>query len=142
MKTRKKIILIGGLSVAVVIMGIFLGPVIYMIVAIQYSGFIISSTSDEVFEEEFTEIPEVNLFIEKNPNYTTSHLQDIIGWKIIFYESKDQDNKSVNLEVKKNVLHQGIKLNAGCGDDNQSLTFDIPQEQVMDYLKNNKCLGE
>ena len=142
MKTRRKIILIGGISVVVVVAGIFLGPVIYMIVAIQYSGFIFSSTSDKVFEEEFNEIPEVELFIEKHPNYTTSHLQDIIGWKIIFYESKDQNDKSVNLQVKKNVLHKGVKISAGCRDNSQSLTFDIPQEQVIDYLKNNKCLVE
>ena len=142
MKTRRKVILIAGLSVAVVIMGIFLGPVIYMIIAIQYSGFIISSTPDEVFEEEFVEIPEVKLFIEKYPNYTTSHLQDIIGWKIISYESKTQDNKAVNLEVQKNVLHYGVSISAGCNDGGVSFAFDVPQEQVMDYLKNDECLGK
>ncbi len=142
MKTRRKIILIAGISVAVVIMGIFLGPVIYMIIAIQFSGFIISSTPDEIFEEEFVEIPEVKLFIEKYPNYTTSHLQDIIGWKIIFYESKTQDNKAVNLEVQKNVLHHGVRISAGCNDGGVSFAFDVPQEQVMDYLKNDECLGK
>ena len=142
MKTRRKIILIVAISIAVIIIGIFLGSVIYMIVAIQYSGFIISNTSDEIFEEEFAEISEVKLFIEKYPNYTTSHLQDIIGWKIIFYESKSQDNKSINLEVKKNVLHRGDKVNAGCNDGGGSVALDVPQEQVMDYLKNNECLGK
>ena len=107
MKTRNKIILIAGLSPAVIIGGIILGPVVYMIAVIQYSGFIISSTPDKVFEEEFAKIPEVKIFIEKHPNYVTSHLQDIIGWKIIFYESKDQYDKSIKLHVKKSVLHKG-----------------------------------
>jgi len=65
MKTRRKIILIGGTSVVIVVIGIFLGPVIHMIIAIQYSGLIISSTPDEIFEKEFNDIPEVELFIEK-----------------------------------------------------------------------------
>ncbi len=142
MNTRYKVILIVGLSIAVVVGGIVIGPVIYMIVAIQYSGFIISSTPDEVFEEEFAKIPEVAFFIEKYPNYTTGHLQDIIGWKIIFYESKGEDNKSINLEAKKSVLHQGVKISAGCNEGGNSVTMDIPQEQVMDYLKNDECLGK
>ena len=113
MKIKHKIILIVGLSIVIVVGGIVIGPVIYMIVAIQYSGFIISNTPNEVFEEEFAKIPEVKVFIEKYPNYTTSHLQDIIGWKIIFYESKGQDDKSIKLHVKKSVLHQGVRISAG-----------------------------
>jgi len=140
MKTRRKINLIIGISIVVTI-GIFLGPVIYMIIEIQYSGFVISSTSVEIFEKEFAKIPEVKLFIEKYPNYTTSHLQDIIGWKIIFYES-NQDNKSIILEVQKNVLHQGVKLSAGCNNNDVRLTLDVPQEQVMDYIKNDECFGK
>ena len=53
-----------------------------MIVAIQYSGFIISSTTDSVFEEEFVKIPEVAFFIEKYPNYTTGHLQDALKFTL------------------------------------------------------------
>ncbi len=142
MKTSYKIILIASISVAVVVGGIIIGPVILMIVAIQYSGFIISNTPDEVFEDEFAKIPEVAFFIEKYPNYTKSHLQDIVGWKIIFYESKGQDNKSINLEVKKSVLHQGVKISAGCNEGGFSVTFDVPQEQVTDYLQNDECLGK
>ena len=142
MIARNKIILFAGLSVAVVIGGIIIGPVIYMILAIQYSGFVISNTPNEVFETEFAKIPEVALFLEKYPKYTTSHLQDIIGWKIIFYKSVGQDNKSINLEVKKNVMHQGVKISAGCDEGAFRFTFDVPQEQVMDYLKNDKCFGK
>lgn len=140
MKTRYKIILIAGISIAIVVGSIIIGPVILMIVTIQYSGFIISNTPDEVFEAEFAEIPEVAFFIEKYPNYTTSHLQDIVGWKIIYYESKGEDNKSINLEVKKNVLHQGVRISAGCNEGGYSYGYNIPQEQVMDYLKNDECL--
>ena len=142
MKTSYKIILIASISVAVVVGGTIIGPVILMIVAIQYSGFIISNTPDEVFEAEFAKIPEVEFFIEKYPNYTTSHLQDIIGWKIIFYESKGQDNKSINLDVKKNVLHQGVKISAGCNEGGFSFAYDVPQEQVMDFIQNDECLGK
>jgi len=142
MKTRYKIILIAGISAVIVVGGIVIGPVIYMIVAIQYSGFIISSTPDSVFEEEFVKIPEVAFFIEKYPNYTTGHLQDIIGWKIILYESKGVDNKSINLEAKKSVLHHGVRVSAGCNEGGNSVALDIPQEQVMDFLQNDECLGK
>ena len=74
--------MIAGISAAVIIGSIIIGPVILMIASIQYSGFIISNTPDEVFEEEFADISEVAFFIEKYPDHTTSHLQDIIGWKI------------------------------------------------------------
>ena len=136
-----KIILIAGLLIAIVVGGIIIGPVILMIVAIQYSGFIISNTSDEVFEEEFAKIPEVEFFIHKYPNYTTSHLQDIIGWKIIFYKFKGENNKSINLEVKKSVLNQSVKISAGCNKGG-FFAFDIPQDRVMDYLQDNECLGK
>jgi hypothetical protein len=142
MKTRYKIILIAVISIAIGVGGIILGPVILMIVTIQYSGFVISNTPDQVFEDEFATIPEVAFFIEKYPNYTTSHLQDIIGWKIILYESKGQDNKSINLHVKKSVLHQGVRISAGCNEGDYSFGYNIPQEQVMDYLKGDECLGK
>jgi hypothetical protein len=142
MKTRYKIILIAVISIAIGVGGIILGPVILMIVTIQYSGFVISNTPDQVFEDEFATIPEVAFFIEKYPNYTTSHLQDIIGLKIILYESKGQDNKSINLHVKKSVLHQGVRISAGCNEGDYSFGYNIPQEQVMDYLKGDECLGK
>jgi len=142
MKKTYKIILIAGISVVIVVGGIVIGPVIYMIVAIQYSGFIISSTPDSVFEEEFVKIPEVAFFIEKYPNYTTGHLQDIIGWKIILYESKGVDNKSINLEAKKSVLHHGVKVSAGCNEGGFGFALDVPQEKVMAYLQNDECLGK
>ena len=142
MKKTWKIILIAGISVVIVVGGIIIGPVIYMIVAIQYSGFIISSTPDSVFEEEFAKIPEVAFFIEKYPNYTTGHLQDIIGWKIILYESKGVDNKSINLEAQKSVLHHGVKVSAGCNEGGFGFALDVPQEKVMDYLQNDECLGK
>ena len=140
MKIRYKIVIVAAI-IPIVVFGFFLlGPVLLMITGNTVAGFIISNTSNEDFEDDFTNIPEVALFLEKYPNYTTSHLSDIIGWKIIMYQSEIADNKSVNLHVKKNVLHQGIRVSAGCNQGGSGFTFDIPQEQVMDYLKNEECL--
>lgn len=142
MKTRYKIILITGLSIAVIIGGIIIGPVIFMIGVNAYSGFIISTTPDSVFEEEFSKIPEVKFFIEKFPNYSTSHSGDFLGWKIIYYKSNGEDDKSINLEVKKSVLHQGVRISAGCNEGGYSYGYNIPQEKVIDYLQNDECLGK
>ena len=140
MKTRHKIILIISLSVGLIAGGIVLGPVVFMIAANMYTGHVISTTPEHVFEKEFENIPEVKFFIEKFPNYSTSHMQDIIGWKIIHYESK-QDDKSINLEVKKSVLHNGVRMSAGCNEGGGGYALDISQEQVMDYLKNSNCIS-
>ena len=87
MKPRYKIILIVGIITVLILGIIVLGPVLLMIVSNGYSGFIISSTPNHVFEEEFTKISEVEFFIEKYPNYTTGHLSDFLGWKIINYNA-------------------------------------------------------
>lgn len=139
MKTRYKIILIAG-SALFIVGSIVMGPVIFTIIANAYTGFVISNTPDSVFEEEFAKIPEVQLFIEKYPDYSTSHYGDFLGWKIIRYTALVDDDKSINLEVKKNVLHQGIRTSAGCDDGGYSYGLDIPQEQVMDHIKGDKCL--
>lgn len=141
MKNRNKIILIAIISV-VSIASIVIGPVIFMIGANGYSGFIISSISNEEFEKDFAKIPEVKFFIEKYPTYTTSHLSDFLGWKIIYYDPNIDDEKSIHLSVKKSVLHGKVKIIAGCDDSSDTIAFDIIGENVMDYLKNDQCLGE
>lgn len=140
MKTRYKIILIGGIVAVVIPAGIILGPIVFMIAANAYSGFVISSTPDSVFEEEFSQIPEVKFFTEKYPDYSTSHYGDFLGWKIIAYESNDDDGMSIHLEVKKSVLSHKVKMNAGCGRAGLGVTLDVPQAQIMDYLQTNGCL--
>lgn len=140
MKTKYKIILVASLSALFIIGSIVIGPVIFMTGANAYAGFVISNTPDSVFEEEFAKIPEVQLFIEKYPDYFTSHYGDFLGWKIIRYTALVDDDKSINLEVKKNVLHQGVRISAGCDDGGYSYGLDIPQEQVMDHIKGDKCL--
>lgn len=140
MKTRYKIIIIVTV-IAVAIPGIMIfGAVPLMITTNAYSGFIMSSTSDETFEEDFKKISEVELFIEKYPNLTTNHSADFLGWKIINYDANVGQNV-VHLSVKKSVLHQGVKISAGCsvgGPYNYAL--NILDDDVMDYLKNNTCL--
>lgn len=140
MKARYKIILTAGVISAILFCSIILGPVVFMIAANAYSGFVISNTPDSVFEEEFSKIPEVMLFAEKYPNYSTSHYGDFLGWKIISYESKGGDGNAIHLEVKKSVLHHNVKMSAGCSSAGLSATLDIPQAQVMDYLQTNGCL--
>ncbi len=139
MKTRSKVIIIVVLIVVIPGIVVF-GAIPVMIAANMYSGFIMSFTSDEEFEENFAKIPEVRLFIEKHPNYTTSHSGDFLGWKIILYDV-NTDEKSLHLYVKKSVLHQGVKISAGCFTAKISgSAYDILEEDVMDYIKNDKCV--
>ncbi|AJW70339.1 hypothetical protein [Nitrosopumilus adriaticus] len=140
MKTRYKIPIIVGIVILIGFVAIVIAPVFLMIVSNALAGFIMSNTSDETFEEDFAKIPEVKFFIEKYPNHSTSHSGDFLGWKVIFYDSKAGNESAISLHVKKSVLHQGVKISAGCNNSNSSFAYDIPQEQVMDYLKNDKCL--
>ena len=110
-----------------------------MIASNVYSGFIILNTSEETFEKEFVKIPEIIYFIEKYPDYSTSHYGGFLGWKVILYDAKVDAGNSVYLYVKKSVLHQGVRVSAGCSDNNFSFAFDISQEQVINYLKNEEC---
>lgn len=141
MKTRYKIIIIVGI-IAVLIPGIIIfGAVPLMIVSNMYAGHIMSTTSDLSFEEDFEKIPEVKFFIEKYPDYTTSHTADFLGWKIIMYKSNSEQS-GAELHVKKSVLHHGVKVSAACNNGGYSVTFDIIGEDVMNYLKNGICLGK
>ena len=116
------------------------GPILFMVIGNAYSGFIISNTSDETFEKEFIRIPEVALFVETYPEYVTFHYGDFLGWKIINYSAKINDVQGIHMEVKKSMLHQGVRISAGCDDSGFDFVYDIPQEQVLDYLKNKECL--
>ena len=140
MKTRNKIVLTVGI-IAVSILGVIIfGPVMLMIASNAYSGYVISSTPNSVFEEDFASIREVEFFVEKYPNYTTFHSADFLGWKIINYDA-DVGNNVIHLSVKKSVLHYGVKVSAGCsvgGPYNYAL--DILDDKVMNYLKNDECL--
>ncbi len=140
MKTRYKIILIVGIVLLVGFASIMTLPAFLMISSNAIAKEIISSTPDSVFEEEFAKIPEVALFIKKYPNYNTGHYADFLGWKIIAYDAKIDTEKYIHMEVRKSVLHQGVKIIAGCSEHGTDFTFNIPQEQVMDYLKNDECL--
>ena len=123
MKTRCKIIIV-GISIPIAILGVMVfGVIPLMYVTNGYSGFIMSIVSDEEFEKEFAKIPEVKFFIEKYPNYTTGHLSDFLGWKIINYDAKVGEN-FIHLSVKKSVIHQGVKVSAGCSASGTNFAFD------------------
>ncbi|MCV0391958.1 MAG: hypothetical protein K5790_01545 [Nitrosopumilus sp.] len=142
MNTRYKIIIIAVIIVASIPGIIIFGAVPLMIVTNAYSGFIMFSTSDKAFEEDFAKIPEVKIFIEKYPNYTTHHSADFLGWKVIYYEAIENE-KILHLYVKKSVLHHGVKISAGCSNlGSYSYGYDILDEQVMDYIKNDRCVGK
>lgn len=143
MKRIPKILLITGISAACIFVAIFFVPVLLMIAANIVAGHIISSIPNDVFEEEFSEIPEVSLFIERYPSHLTWHGGDIIGWKAIHYKASESDGGSVHLDVKKNVLHQGVRVSAGCDDGTgQPFAMDIPHGQVMEFLNGGGCLHE
>ena len=142
MKTRYKIPLIAGIAVLIGFASIIIGPVIFMIGSNMIAGLIISSTSNETFEEDFTDVSEVKLFIERYPNYTTFHHGDFLGWKIITYTTKINDVQGIKMEVKKNVLHQGIRISASCFDSESSHALNILQDQVIDFLQNDECFEE
>lgn len=140
LKSRYKIMLIIGIVALVPAIVIF-GPVALMITSNMYSGFVISTTPNHVFEEDFAKIPEVMLFIEKYPNYKITHHSDFLGWKIINYHA-NAGEKALHLSVKKSVLHHGVRISAGCSvDESYSYSLNITEEQVMDYIKNDKCLN-
>ena len=142
MRARYKIPLIAGIAVLVGFAAIVIGPVLFMIAAGMIANFIISTTSDEAFEEDFARIPEVEIFIEKYPDYGTYHFGDFLGWKIIGYTSDINDVQSIRMEVKKSVLNQKVRISAGCSGSESSYTLDVPHERVADFLQNDGCLGE
>lgn len=127
-----------ALVVISILAAIVTGPAILMIVANAYSNFIISITSNQAFEKEFASIPTVNLFIQKYPNYTTSHDSDFLGWKIIDYVASHGD-KSIRLHVKKSVLHNGIHVAISCNLDPLS---DDSTQNVMHFIRQNNCLDD
>ena len=138
MKTRYKIMSIVVVAVLISAIVIF-GVVPMMITTNSSSGFIMSLIPDSVFEEDFAKISEVKFFIEKYPNYTTSHLADFLGWKIINYDA-DVGQNVIHLSVKKSVLHQGVKVSAGCSvGESHSYALNILDDDVLDYLKNDTC---
>ena len=100
-----------------------------------------STTSDEAFEEDFARIPEVRIFIEKYPDYSTYHYADFLGWKIIGYASEVSDVQNIHMEVRKNVLHQKVKTSADCSNPDYSYVLDVPHDRVADFLQNDGCLG-
>lgn len=142
MKARYKIPLIAGIAVLSVFAVIFIGPVIFMIVAGMIANFIMATTSDEAFEEDFARIPEVKIFIEEYPDYGTSHYGDFLAWKVIQYSSEINDVQGIHMAVRKNVLHQTVKISAGCSDSEPSFVFDIPHDRVANFLQSDGCLGE
>ena len=104
-----------------------------------YAGLVIGTTPDSAFEEEFLAIPEVRLFTMEYPNYTASHGGDFLGWKSIIYRSDGEP--AVVMYVKKSVLHQGVRISAGC-DGGQGFALDVPREAVVDHIKNYRCLEQ
>jgi len=143
MKQIPKLLLIVGIAPFGMFAAIFFGPVLLMMASNTVSGYIISSTPNDAFEGEFGEIPEVSLFIERYPIYGTSHGGDIIGWKAIHYKASEPDGGFIHLHVKKNVLHQGVRISAGCNDGTgQSFAFDIPHERVIEFLNGGGCRQE
>jgi len=133
----KKIIIIILVLVAGVWGVLFLLPVALLILGNTLTAFIVSNTPDTVFEEEFAKIPEVELFITKYPNYTAGHGGDIIGWKIIIYNTVHGDNW-MWLEVEKNVLHHGVRMYIMCFDGTQQYSV---QDDIIAYIQSDKCFG-
>ncbi len=142
MKAGYKILLIVGIAVPVgLITVVFIGPVAYMIVTSMIAGLIISNTPNEAFEEDFARISEVEIFIENYPDYDTYHHTDFLGWKVIWYASEISDVQSIHMEVRKNVLHQKVTISAGCSGPDSLLVFDVPHDQITDFLQRDGCLG-
>ena len=142
MRARYKIPLIAGAVAMTGVAAITIGPVLLMIGTTTVAGIVMSVTPDEAFEEDFARIPEVGLFIEKYPDYATAHYGEFLGWKVINYYAKVGDEKSIELYVKKSVLHQEVRVSAGCFGSEFTRTFDITHEQVLGFLQDDRCSGE
>ena len=132
MNRAVKIALIAGVAVAAAFATVIVGPVLYIIVANSYAGFVMSVTPDSAFEEEFAQIPEVRLFVSEYPDHSKSHTGDFLGWKVIIYSSNGEPE--IAMYVKKSLLHEGVRISAGCDYGAQEFVFDVPQEEVTDLI--------
>ncbi|MDE0267168.1 MAG: hypothetical protein OXK17_09205 [Thaumarchaeota archaeon] len=139
MRLGHKITIIAILAVAVPTSPIW-GSVLFMILSIQYYGIIIASTPDRVFEEEFAMMPEVAAFIDRYPDYSTSHGGDIIAWKEILYWPNEGD--ALALHVKKSVSHGKVIMHGACmAQDVGGTRFDMPREEIIAYMEHDMCPG-
>ena len=132
-----KISLAACVAVAGAFAAVIFGPVLAMVVLGSYASLVIGMTSDSAFEDEFMEIPEVGIFAAEYPGYSTSHTGDFLGWKVIMYRSDGVPTAA--LHVQKNVLHQGVRISAGCDYGTGTFAFDVPQEVVADYIRDRAC---
>ena len=137
LRARYKIPLIVGIAVPAGLAAIIMGPVLFMI-AFGAIASIMPDPSEEAVEKDFAQIPEVGVFTERYPDYGTSHYGDFMGWRVVQYTSETSDAQSISMAVRKNVLHQGIEISAGCGPE-FSYALDVPHDQVIDFLQSGRC---
>ena len=140
MRARYEIPLAAGIAVLAGFVAIIIGPVLFMI-AFGAVANIMPEPSEEAVEEDFARIPEVVVFTEEYPDYGTAHYGDFMGWRVILYTSEINDERII-MEVRKSVLHQGVKVSAGCSGPGPSSVLDVPHDQVVDFLQSGRCFGE
>lgn len=140
LRARHKIPLVVGIAVLAGFAAIVIGPVLFMIVFGAIAN-IVPEPPDEAVEEDFARIPEVRVFTEEYPDYGTAHYGDFMGWRAILYTSETSDAQVISMEVRKNILHQGVKVSAGCGPK-FSYALDVPHDQVIDFLQSDRCTAE
>lgn len=134
MKKIYKIIIIVAALIPVVLIG---GQVLLLVGSIQIGGLLVNSVSNSDFEKEMMQLDEVAMFHEKYPDPTVGHSSDIIAWKQIHYDVKNLDsNQSVNLFVKKSIMHGAIKMQISCVFDNQGYQ-EYHMNYEMQYQKDN-----
>ena len=139
LRTRYKIPLAAGTAVLAGFAAIVIGPVLFMI-AFGAIAYIMPEPSEEAVEKDFARIPEVRVFIQEYPDYGTAHYGDFMGWRVVLYNSETSDAQDISMEVRKSVLHQGVKVSAGCGPE-FSYALDVPHDRVIDFLQSGGCFA-
>ena len=133
MRTVYKIMAAAGLAVAVPLGALVAGPVVLMALAGSVSSWVISSTPDAAFEDDFAgSIPEVRLYADRYPGHSTLHGGEFLGWKTITYDS---DRTNLSLHAKKSVLTGETAVHGACAEGEES-AYDIPREEIPRYVEN------
>ena len=123
---------LAGLAVAVPLGVLVAGPVVLMALASSVSSWVISSTPDAAFEDDFAgSIPEVRLYADRYPGHSTLHGGEFLGWKTVTYDS---DSTSLSLYAKKSVLTGKTSVHGACAVGGEGV-YDIPREEIPRYVE-------
>ena len=119
-------------TVAAILAAIAIWPVLAIILVNYYAGTAEPVAPDAAFEKELAQIPEVGLFLADHPDHSANRAADFLGWKTAIYRSHGDPAAAV--EASKSLLHDGVKVSAGCGYGARGFAPDVPQADVAVFV--------